>query len=396
MYLKVNHPTNPECKDLLLTKQVDLQKAIRTHEIECTGDNRVNSVLRGAIRSKFNSDLELTEIELDVANKEGDLKSIWSQLQSYLPLYSLFQSDRKNSDGDSEIQDPLKEAVKQIIADGGLQVKLNEIADEIKMKLEDVASRTLQKLHELSPEISETLIPQIPNSSALKWADVFKNVSISGDNNIPINKRGSGVKRLVLLSFFRAEAERRQQNNQSQSIIYAIEEPETSQHKANQNRLIDAFISLASIQNTQIIMTTHSADIVKKLQFENLRLIDGIQNKTVVNVDVNSLPYPSLNEVNYLAFCDVSEEYHNELYGYLEIEGLLSDFKLKKSTMPYIKIKKVKITDEIQRTHVQCILTEYIRHQIHHPENNENVRFTEDQLKESINLMRDFIIVHHV
>ena len=36
-------------------------------------------------------------------------------------------------------------------------------------------------------------------------------------------------------------------------------------------------------------------------------------------------------------------------------------------------------------------LTEYIRHQIHHPENKNNTRYSDEQLGESINLMRVFI-----
>ncbi len=64
-------------------------------------------------------------------------------------------------------------------------------------------------IREMNPEIANSLNPIIPPSEILKWADVFKNVSITGDENIPINKRGSGVKRLILLNFFRAEAERR-------------------------------------------------------------------------------------------------------------------------------------------------------------------------------------------
>ena len=40
---------------------------------------------------------------------------------------------------------------------------------------------------------------------------------------------------------------------------------------------------------------------------------------------------------------------------------------------------------------IQITLTEYIRHQIHHPENNNNVRYTREELKESIELMREFI-----
>lgn len=74
----------------------------------------------------------------------------------------------------------------------------------------------------------------IPSAESLKWIDVFKSVSITGDEDIPINKRRSGVKRLVLLNFFRAEAERRKNESNVPDIIYAIEEPETSQHPSHQ------------------------------------------------------------------------------------------------------------------------------------------------------------------
>ena len=36
-------------------------------------------------------------------------------------------------------------------------------------------------------------------------------------------------------------------------------------------------------------------------------------------------------------------------------------------------------------------MTEYIRHQIHHPENTHNVRFNDTDLKVSIEAMRLFI-----
>lgn len=118
-----------------------------------------------------------------------------------MPVYSLFQSDRKNSDGDSEVQDPLKEAVKQIINDEELQQTLASVAEVVETKLKEVSSRTLEKLREMDPAVANSLNPVIPTADKLKWADVFKAVSISGDEDIPINKRGSGVKRLVLLNF---------------------------------------------------------------------------------------------------------------------------------------------------------------------------------------------------
>ena len=66
------------------------------------------------------------------------------------------------------------------------------------------------------------------------------------DRGIAINKRGSGVRRLVLISFFKAEAERLQKEFPDKVVIYAIEEPETSQHPSNLRHLIDSFQELGN------------------------------------------------------------------------------------------------------------------------------------------------------
>lgn len=326
-YIRAFHPCGENCSNLISTKNTELKKIVAQHNIEC--DNKAsNPVLRKAIWSYFNSrnELILQETEIEIDKEDG--KAIWGNLQNYLPIYTLFQADRKNSDNDDEVQDPLKTAVREILAAPEMQQQLEVIAAQVSKTLHDVSDRTLEKLRELDPNVASTLNPDIPDSNRLKWADVFKNVSIYGDNGIAINKRGSGIKRLVLLSFFRAEAERRSQTSPSASIIYGFEEPETSQHPNNQIKLIKSFLQLSEKSNTQIIISTHSPRIVKNLNFENLRLIKKTDSTVdVVSVDPNLLPYPSLNEVNYIAFDEATEEYHNELYGFLTEKGWLDDFE---------------------------------------------------------------------
>ena len=342
--------------------------------------------MRASIWQHYSTNLQLSDIEIDVT--KGDTKSIWDKLQTYLPLYTLFQSDRKNSDGDDEVQDPLKEAVKQILNDETLKSKFDEIATEVKNKLQDVASRTLAKIQEMNPEVASSLHPVIPATDSLKWADVFKSVSIAGDDNIPVNKRGSGVKRLILLNFFRAEAERRKIQENIRSIIYAIEEPETSQHTDHLKKLIKAFLDLSNTANIQVLITTHSAALVKELDFQHLRLVKSNNGaKTIENVLPNSLPYPSLNEVNFLAFSEITEEYHNELYGFIELENEMGNYRNGKATMAYKRLKKDGVTIVTE----SVVLTDYIRHQIHHPENTNNTRYTFAQLSDSIDLMRSFL-----
>lgn len=384
VFIKAIHPTAENCSDLLSKKISELRGILDAHNIPC--DNRaVCSNIRRAIWNHFSDNLGLEEKAVEVAKE--DAKRIWERLSAYLPLYFLFQADRKNSDGDDEVQDPLKEAVKEILREQTIREKLEEVADIVKEKLSEVSDNTLQKLREMDPTVAATLSPVLPETADLKWNEVFKKVSITGDN-IPINKRGSGVKRLILLNFFRAEAERKAQEGGREEVIYAIEEPETSQHTENQIIMIRALKQLAQTENVQVVLTTHSATIVKELNFSDLRLIlrDINGNRQIVNVQPGQLCYPSLNEVNYLAFEEITIEYLNELYGYLEEIGQLSAYKANQPTIPYVKIRR----DGSLET-IQVCVAEYVRHQIHHPENRNNRPYTIVELRNSIHSLRSFI-----
>ena len=380
--IAAHHPTASGCADLLLKKNAELKNLLEEQRLDCP-DKTKNSELRKAIWNGHPG-LELQDIEIEVA--KIDAKNIWDQLRSYMPLYSLFQSDRKNSDGDNEVQDPMRLAVREILAAPTIQSELAKVADTVKKRLDEVATETLTRLKELNPDIASSLNPTLPDAASLKWNDVFKNVAITGDDDIPVNKRGSGVKRLILISFFRAEAERRRREAGLPHVVYAIEEPETSQHPEHQRALISALVALSTAPGTQILLTTHSPEIVKRLKFENILLIAGQEPADIQSVQESELPYPSLNEVNFAAFDESSFEYHNELYGFIEAEGKLAAFKAGQATVSYNRLNK-----DGSHTPQQIVLTEYVRHQIHHPENDANRRFSDQELRQSIEAMRAFI-----
>jgi len=383
-FINAKHPTNPLCSDLHSKKKSELQKIIKEHNIACDNLN-VNAVMRTSIWNHCD-DLQLDYISIDV-NSGDDTKHIWESLSKTLPSYSLFRADRPNSDNDKEVQDPLKMAVNQFFQDASIQDTLKSVAELVERKLREVSERTLDKLREMDSSIADSLNPVIPTSESLKWADVFtKSVSITSDDNIPINKRGSGVKRLILLNFFRAEAERRLEQGDSTGIIYAIEEPETSQHFANQKILVKAFQDLSKAPNTQVILTTHSGIIVKELDCDDIRLVSCESGKkTIQPIKPGVLGYTSLNEINYIAFNEITEEYHDELYGYIESNHWLTEYESGKSQMKYIFEKDGK-TKESSRT-----LTHYIRDVHHHPENTNNAKYTMEQLATSLKDMITFI-----
>ena len=81
-----------------------------------------------------------------------------------------------------------------------------------------------------------------------------------------------------------------------------------------------------------------------------------------------------------------SEEYHDELYGHLEYRGDLNAYLGTQPQQNYIRLRR----DGTTLTEQKC-KTEIIRHQIHHPENTHNPRFTDADLATSIDAMRLFI-----
>lgn len=277
IYIVCNHPSVQKANDLLALKRSDL--TARAHELAIPGSDyngAINASIRRAIRHSF-IDLALTNTAL-LVDKE-DTKKVFEAINNYLPLFALFQSDRKSKDDDKEVVDPMQIAVKQALS--GLTVEIDYIKEEVKRRAIDTADRTLQKLNEMSPELADQLIPEF--KSEPKFDSQFK-LSIKSEDNISINKRGSGVRRLILLNFFRAEAERLRGENNGNQIIFAFEEPETSQHPDHQEMLIQAFMELSSTPNSQILLTTHTPALASLLPLESLRFVEKHGNDRTVKM----------------------------------------------------------------------------------------------------------------
>lgn len=386
VFIIANHPTQENCANLLTLKQKDLKRIVEDLGLDC--DKTKNAEMRRAIREYYAAQGDLLLQEVPIESTKENVKDIWSKLTEYLPVYSLFVSDRTNNEGDKIVQDPLKFAVQRMFDDPIIQGLCHQIAQRVITELQSVASGTLNKLNEMNPEVASQLNPSIGKEDDLKWPDIFKSVSIAGDDGIQVNKHGSGVRRLILLNFFRYEAEKKV--DEGKDVVYAIEEPETSQHNEHIKMMMDALKLLACRAHIQIIITTHNPFLVKQLEYTQLRLVDENGGmKTVSSVVTARMPYVSLNEVNYLAFGEASEEYHDELYGHLEYRGDLDEYIKSQPKQNYIRLKR----DGTTLTEQKC-KTEIIRHQIHHPENIRNARYTSSELKQSIELMRLFLLAN--
>ena len=262
---------NPELKNMLAKRSLTDSPGV---------DQRINHSIRQAIyediRNK-NADEEPERQEIFVETDKEDAKKLFDYLEKDFPIFSLFQVDRENKDDEKEVQDPLKMITRTAIAEQ--EKALEEVTEGVKKKVEEMGKKTLEKLKQIDPHIAEGLVPDVNNKN---WDTLFS-FNFRGEDGIPLNKRGSGVRRLILFSYFRAQAE--DKNTSKRNEIYAIEEPETSQHPGRQIQLIEAIQKLAEDEKRQFIITTHTPEFAKFSDIKSLILIKEENGQTVIKED---------------------------------------------------------------------------------------------------------------
>ncbi|PUU90489.1 ATP-binding protein [Halanaerobium sp.] len=273
-YLIANYINEFKEKPLITLKISALREELNKFEDKIENYDEVNKKESASIRNALYSSVENKEcsvVEIPLNKEDG--KKLFKSIESEFPLFFLFQSDRANKDSDKEVQDPLKAITKKAIAE--VESDLEAVREKIQSKAISLGDDTLEKLKEMSPDIASILKPNIKNKP---WHSLFS-FSFESDEGIPMNKRGSGVRRLIILNYFRAEADRA--NTGEKNIIYAIEEPETSQHPDHQVMLIEALMELGRNSGKQVIITTHTPEIAKLVSEENLILVKKVDNNPV-------------------------------------------------------------------------------------------------------------------
>jgi len=269
-FARALHPSADKLSDLLTLKNTDLKKRAKELDIDTSDiDLKVNSQIRHALWESADN-LEL--LEQDVPLTGDDARKVSEQIEKAMPIFQLFKSDRPSTDQDEEAQDPMKMAVKEAVK--AQLAELEKVAKHVQNEVREIAKRTVEKISEMDPTLAKELHPVF---NPPRWDSVFK-ISLIGDDEIPVNKRGSGIRRLILLNFFRAKAEREVADKNASGVIYAIEEPETCQHPDSQRMLMKAFLELSQQPGCQVILTTHNPSLARLLPTGSLRFIDCLED----------------------------------------------------------------------------------------------------------------------
>ena len=213
------------------------------------------------------------------------------------------------------------------------------------------------------------------------------------NHDVDIALLSSGEKQIV----FRGAFLLRNQQSTKGSVVL-IDEPEISLHPIWQEKILNyymnLFISSAGNQTSQIFIATHSQYVLRSaLEETNNTLILLLSNSsgTIECKSITApLVLPSITsaELNYVAFDLVSNDYHIELYGYLQNKIGTSSVKacddyIVAQTTVYDASKHAK-SSAYGATTYQTLPT-YIRNAIDHPDPSRT--FTQGQLRTSIELL---------
>lgn len=348
IYLNIFYPKELQ-ENLNILKISKLKELVKKLNLEELVKDKTKKIeYRKVIYSNLKNTTELEEKLLQI-DKGFDDYNLWEKIKEELPLYFLFQSDRSNTDKDNEVQNPLKIATKKIVAE--LHEKIEELKTEIKESVQKIGKDTIEELKQFELDLAENLSIDL----TMKSLDTLFSFNIIDEDNILLNKRGSGVRRLMLLSYFMAEAK---QQSKGKKIIYAIEEPETSQHPNYQKKVLETFEKLSKL-NYQIILTTHSPSIVKQMKENNIIFLkkDG---KTTIVKQADLLQQDELLEIsntlgitpNILSKLIISVEGEtdiNIIKSFNNIKELKDIIDLEKENIDFIPQKGGKIIEWVNR-----------------------------------------------
>lgn len=289
IYAVANAPENEMAKDLLFKKRDELKAIVEQHGL--AADKRNNPEMRRSIyrflENRGDLNLQSCEVELDRPKEKGgefiEPRKLWTKISSrHLPVYSLFRTDNVKGDKEPAVRSPLDSTLKQALKE--IEDELSPIAEAVEKKVRETTEKTLDRLKKDYPEIAQSLTPDYKKPT---WSKAFDLDVLRGDDNIPLNKRGTGVRRLVVLAFFQAEAEKKRQAKAEGAVhppvIYAIEEPETSQHPSFQKNITEAIKSLVEAGD-QVIVTTHVPGLAELLPIDSIRFVDRVTGSSTPRV----------------------------------------------------------------------------------------------------------------
>jgi len=199
-------------------------------------------------------------------------KKIIEALKNILPTFEYFRADRSLSDSDTSVQKYFKEQAYNLLKS---EIQTDEVEDSIKHHIEAALLKITEKINQIVPEDE-----QVEARVDFDWSKLIStSFHCKKDGaNIPLTARGDGFRRITMMSYFEMLAE---EKHPEHDMIFGFEEPETFLHPETQLQLYSKLMGMKD-NGYQILVTTHSPNIVAESNIEDLIFIQRIDGKYTV------------------------------------------------------------------------------------------------------------------
>jgi predicted ATP-dependent endonuclease of OLD family len=234
-------------------------------EVTKAGRGITNKNKRELLRAKARENgIVIGRRELLLTTKD----ELWKRIAFLLPEFVLFESDTRLGIGETTFQSQFRPIVKTAAEQPDVVDAKNAFTGAIGKALQDEVDKIFERLRRHTDAfVGLTAKPQFHWDKAVTF-------EISGKDHqgvdISLDRRGSGIRRLLMVAFFQYLAERGHEADGN--FIFAIEEPENCLHPGLQRELIASFRRLAD-EGYQIIVTSHSPVFAGASPTEDLVLV---------------------------------------------------------------------------------------------------------------------------
>lgn len=292
VYFRSYAPVKGDMRNLIQKDKRDLQEIMKRNRIK--GNSANATEMRREIYNHFEnkkdtSDIGLQDVNVNIYGSIGrnriasDLRKLYNALdQRYFPFYALFKTEQLYEKGGIAINSTMEVSLQLALRE--FSKELSVIHNEVTEKVSERAKRVIDRIKEDYPDI---LLDIHPSYKPPNWLNAFSLEEFQSDDDIPLGKRGSGLRRIAMLAFFQEEVNRERDDRISDqhnaSVIYAIEEPEISQHPNLLRNIVEALKDLSD-SGDQVILTTHVPDLMKLLPEDSIRFIDRVSGKNTRRV----------------------------------------------------------------------------------------------------------------
>ena len=215
---------------------------------------------------------------------------------------------------------------------------------------------------------------------------------VTDDNyETPLCDKGTGMQRAVTLALIQVYSNMQHKAKEHAPLTLLLDEPETWLHPRAQIQLGKALAKIS--EDDQLFLITHSPYMLRSYRPAQHKLLilsredDGPSIRYSEELGLVANQKPSLGEITYFAFGISSPEFHDELWGEIQVitkrksEWSLNVCLHDTHKLPYDK--EWKRDDRPNDGPEEATLPYFIRNSIHHPENRLNAPYTDDELEES-------------